>query len=175
MDNESGASGPDVVAVLEEVRRWHPRPPAAGSSQEVEGLARFQQFFQPLAPDRVEQLIERTYAPDVYFNDTLKAVRGRPALRDYMVDSAQGAAECRVLFDEVTRTAVGEHHLRWRMMIRFKRFAGGRETWSIGMSHIRLDEHGLVVYHQDYWNAADGLFQHIPILGTAIRAIKKRL
>jgi hypothetical protein len=61
------------------------------------------------------------------------------------------------------------------MMIRFKRFAGGRETWSIGMSHIRMDAHGLVVYHQDYWNAADGLFQHIPILGSAIRAIKRRL
>ena len=174
MDNAQTTS-PDVPAVLDEVRRWHPQPPVAGSAAEAEGLARFQQFFQPLAPERIEQLIERTYGQDVYFNDTLKVVRGRVALRDYLLDSAQGAAECRVLFDEVTRTAVGEHHLRWRMMIRFKRFAGGRETWSTGMSHIRLSAHGLVVYQQDYWNAADGLFQHIPILGGAIRAIKRRL
>jgi hypothetical protein len=175
MDSESMPPDLNVPAVLDEVRRWHPEAPNAGSTIEADALMRFQQFFQPLAPERIEQLIERTYATDVYFNDTLKTVRGVAALRDYLIDSAHGAAECRVLFDEVTRTAVGEHHLRWRMMIRFKRFAGGRETWSVGMSHIRLGTHGLVVYQQDYWNAADGLFQHIPVLGTAIRAIKRRL
>lgn len=61
------------------------------------------------------------------------------------------------------------------MMIRFKRFGRGQETWTVGMSHLRYDADGLVVYHQDYWSAADGLFEHIPVLGWAIAAIKRRL
>ena len=43
------------------------------------------------------------------------------------------------------------------------------------MTFLRFDADGRVVYHQDYWNAADGLFQHIPVLGTLINAIKRRL
>jgi hypothetical protein len=32
-----------------------------------------------------------------------------------------------------------------------------------------------VAYHQDYWNAADGLYQHVPLLGWMIRAIRRRV
>jgi len=40
---------------------------------------------------------------------------------------------------------------------------------------LRFNADGLVVYHQDYWNATDGIFRHIPILGTMINTIIKRL
>jgi hypothetical protein len=32
-----------------------------------------------------------------------------------------------------------------------------------------------VLLHQDYWDSTAGLFQHVPALGTGIRAIKARL
>ena len=60
-------------------------------------------------------------------------------------------------------------------LIRFKRFKKGRDTWTVGMSHLRFNAQGLVVYHQDYWNATDGIFRHIPILGNMINAVIKRL
>jgi hypothetical protein len=74
-----------------------------------------------------------------------------------------------------TRTEEGEHLLRWQMVIRFKRFRRGLDTETVGMSHLRFDAQGRVVYHQDYWNAADGLYEHIPLLGSLIRMIKRRL
>lgn len=160
---------------LELIRARHPAPPEAGSRLEADGLARFEALFAHLAPERVKALVAQTYAPDVYFNDTLKSVRGRDALQHYLTDSANGAEDCRVHVHETTRTAHGEHLVRWSMMIRFKKLRRGVDTWSIGMSHLRLDAQGLVVYQQDYWNAADGLFQHVPLLGWAIGAIKRRL
>jgi hypothetical protein len=111
----------------------------------------------------------------VYFNDTLKAVRGIDALRHYLAESAEAVEDCRVQIHESTRTAHGEYLVRWSMMIRFKRFKRGQDTWTVGMSHLRFDGDGRVVYQQDYWNAADGLFQHVPVLGWAIAAIKRRL
>jgi len=108
-------------------------------------------------------------------NDTLKAVRGVEALGHYLRDSAEAVEDCRVQIHETTRTAHGEHLVRWSMMIRFKKLRRGVDTWTVGMSHLRFDAQGHVVYHQDYWNAADGIFQHIPLLGTAIAAIKRRL
>ena len=75
----------------------------------------------------------------------------------------------------VVRTDQGDHYFRWKMMIRFKRFKKNRDTWTVGMSHLRFNAQGLVVYHQDYWNAADGIFRHIPVLGNMINAVINRL
>lgn len=160
---------------LKQLRLRHPAPPPAGSAAETHALARFAQFFSSFAPDRVDRLVPQTYADDVYFNDTLKAVEGRAALSHYLRDSAEAVEECRVEIHETTRTANDEHLVRWSMMIRFRKFRRGVDTWTVGMSHLRFDADGRVVYHQDYWNAADGLFQHIPVLGTLINAIKRRL
>lgn len=154
--------------------RHHPAP-AAGSDTEQKALAAFAGFFSSFAPDRIETLLADTYADDVYFNDTLKSVRGIEALRHYLKDSAGAVEDCRVEIHETTRTAHDEHLVRWTMMIRFKRFQRGVDTYSIGMSHLRFNAQGRVVYHQDYWNAADGLYQHVPLLGAAIRAIQRRL
>lgn len=165
----------ETLHELDLIRARHPAPPAAGSEAEAQAIARFASFFSSFAPDRVESLLALTYAGDVYFNDTLKAVRGLDELGHYLGDSARAVEDCRVQIHETTRTAQGEHLVRWSMMIRFRKLRRGVDTWTVGMSHLRFDADGRVVYHQDYWNAADGLFQHIPLLGSAIAAIKRRL
>lgn len=165
----------DTLAALDDLRRRHPQVLAAGSSEEQQALDRFAAFFSSFAADRIEPLLPATYAADVYFNDTLKTVRGRDALAHYLAESAAAVEACRVEILDTTRNAHGEYLVRWKMMIRFKRFRRGVDTWSLGMSHLRFDAQGLVVYHQDYWNAADGLYEHIPLLGGMIRAIKRRL
>lgn len=165
----------ETITELDLIRGRHPATPSPGSELEARALARFAAFFSSFAPDRVQSLLAQTYAEDVYFNDTLKAVRGIDALGHYLGESAEAVQDCRVQIHETTRTGEGEYLVRWSMMIRFKRFKRGQDTWTVGMSHLRFDADGLVVYHQDYWNAADGLFQHIPVLGWAIDAIKRRL
>lgn len=165
----------DTLTQLDRIRVSHPAPPAAGSPGEARALANFAAFFASFAPDKVATLLDQTYAPDVYFNDTLKAVQGREALRHYLAESADAVEDCRVRIHESTRSEHGEHWVRWSMMIRFKKLRRGQDTWTIGISHLRFDAEGRVVYHQDYWNAADGIYEHIPLLGAAIRAIKRRL
>jgi hypothetical protein len=61
------------------------------------------------------------------------------------------------------------------MMIRIKRLRGGRATHSIGISHIVFDRDGRIALHQDFWEAASGLFEHIPLVGGLIRAIRQRM
>lgn len=164
-----------TLALLARARRAHPNPPPAGSAAERDGLARFAELFAGLREERIERLADGVFHPDVVFDDTLKTVHGIVALREHLVGSARATQDCQVAIDEVTRTEAGEHLLRWRMMIRFRRFAKGRETWSAGMSHLRLAADGRIAYQQDYWNAAEGLFQHVPVLGWGIRAITRRV
>jgi SnoaL-like domain len=160
---------------LAAARLQHPTPFAAGSDHEKEAIARFGRFFADFSPAKIEQLLDVTYAERLYFNDTLKEIAERASLRHYLAESAAAIEACRVEIDEVIANGQGDYYFRWRMMIRFRRFARGRDTWSIGISQIRFDADGRVVFHQDFWNAADGLFQYVPLLGGLIRWIKRRL
>ena len=41
--------------------------------------------------------------------------------------------------------------------------------------HLRFDATGRVVYHRDYWDAADELYAKLPLLGPVMRFLKRRL
>lgn len=165
----------ETLEALARARLDHPESFEPGSVGERRALDQFAAFFSSFAVDRIERLLEATYAEDVWFDDTLRTIRGRPALAEYLRDTAEAVADCRVSVEDRTRTDVGEYLVRWKMMIRFRRLRRGIATWSVGVSHLRFDAHGRVVYQQDYWNAADGLYQHVPLLGMLIRAVKRRL
>jgi len=165
----------DTLTELEAARRRHPQSFAAGSAAEAAALQRFADFFGDFAPGRVARTLEATYAPDVYFNDNLKAIHGAKELGKYLDESAAGVEDCRVTIEDTTRNRDGEYLVRWRMLIRFRKFAKGRDTWTVGITHLRFAADGRVAYHQDYWDSALGVYQHIPLLGAAIRAIRRRI
>jgi hypothetical protein len=165
----------ETLTALDAIRIQHPTPPSAGSAEESAAIENFRHFFSSFAADRIEKLLPNTYAADAYFNDTLKTIIGTEALSHYLRESANAVDSCIVEVLEVTRTEHSDHLFRWKMMIRFKRFKKGQDTWTVGMSHLRFNAQGLVQYHQDYWNATDGIFRHIPVLGYMIDKIIARL
>jgi hypothetical protein len=42
-----------------------------------------------------------------------------------------------------------------------------------GMSHLRFDEKGMIVFHQDYWDSSL-VFERLPVIGFVLRWIKSR-
>jgi len=136
--------------------------------------AGFQRVFAEFTPDVVRSAVEAVHAPEPWFNDTLRTIRDRAQLAEYMAATASAVDDCRVTVDEFAPARIG-WYVRWRMTIRFRRFRRGVDTHSIGMSHVVLDREGRIVLHQDFRDAADGLFEHVPVVGWAIRRIKRRL
>ena len=147
---------------------------APGSPAQKEAVARFVAFFGDLDEARVKENVRTVYAPDAWLNDTLKSLRGVEAIERYFVDTARGVESCKVDVDEVVPAPSGVY-LRWRMHIRFKKFRRGETHSSIGVSLLRFDKEGRVVYHQDYWDSGSNLFEKIPVLGAGIRMVKRRL
>jgi SnoaL-like domain len=148
---------------------------AVGSAQEQAALARFAEFFADFSPSKVDVLLPKTYADDVWFNDTLKTIHGRAALGEYLQHSASAVDACTVQVKETLRNSIGDYFVRWTMTIRFKRFKRGVDTHTIGISHIRFNQQGLVNLHQDYWDSTAGIFEHVPVLGWLIGKIKRKL
>lgn len=165
----------EYLTVLKRMKRDTPRAFDRGSPAEAAALANFARFFSDFSPTKVDKLVDLTYAQDVWFNDTLKTLQGRDALRAYLRHSAEAVQSCRVEILDTLSNDDGDYFVRWTMVIRFKRFKSGVDTETIGISHLRFNAEGLVTLHQDYWDSTAGLFEHIPLLGGAIRAIKKRV
>ena len=144
------------------------------SEAERQAIERFQDLLSDFkAPDFRNQIRE-VYAEEAFFNDTLKTVRGVDQIEDYLIASADAIDMGTVEFLDVVGKD-GDYYFRWRMTLRFKRFARGEETTSIGMSHVRFDAAGKVLLHQDFWDSTAGLFEHVPVLGSVLRRVKKRL
>jgi SnoaL-like domain len=146
-----------------------------GSTEETAAIDRFKRFFADFSPQKIAVLLEQTYAKDAWFNDTLKTIRGRAAMADYLRHSAEAVQSCVVEVKETLSNDQGDYYIRWLMTIRFKRFKKGQDTQTIGISHVRFNAEGLVCFHQDYWDSTAGIFEHVPVLGWMIGKIKARL
>ncbi len=134
-------------------------------------LARLRRFFETISPATVGELAT-IYAPDAYFKDPFNEVRGLPAIErifSHMFSQVDGP---RFVVNEVV--AQGEQaFVLWDFRFRMKRFNPDEQVIR-GASHLRFDRSGLVVFHRDYWDAAEELYEKLPVLGGLMRLLKRR-
>ncbi len=138
-------------------------------------LERFKRFFGNLTPERVRNDAAFVYAADAILHDTLATHEGVEAIQAYLLRTAERAAGVKVDILRVL-TDGSDAFLVWRMDITWSAFRQkGRTTRSHGMSHIRFDADGKVALHHDFWDSASGFFEHLPLVGTLIRWIKRKV
>ena len=139
-----------------------------------EGVASFSAGYGDLTHDELAARIRELYAPDLYFNDTIHTFNDRDALVDYLVRTGESLEESRVEVRQVIRDGA-DVFLRWSM--EFRTSAAGKDihSQSIGMTHLRFDEQGRVVLHQDFWDSGHALYAHLPIVGFFVRRAHNRL
>ena len=44
---------------------------------------------------------------------------------------------------------------------------------AVGMSHVRFDKDGRIIFQQDYWDTSI-IYEKVPVMGWVIRWIKKQ-
>jgi len=145
-----------------------------GSDAERRATERFQNLLSDFKAPDFRARVRQVYAEDLFFNDTLKTVRDVDELERYLGRSGEALEAGRVEFHDVV-VADGNYYFRWEMSLTFAKFARGQVHRSVGMSHVRFDRDGRVVLHQDFWDSAGGLFEHIPGLGWLLRRAKSGL
>lgn len=134
--------------------------------------ARLAEYFEKLTPDSVAQL------PDLY--------DGQARFKDPF-NEVQGLAEIERIFRHMYVALDGPHFvitgqlvdgpqafLTWEFRFRFKRFDTQTLQVVRGGSHIVFNDQGLVSWHRDYWDAAEELYEKLPVVGGLMRWLKKR-
>ena len=130
-------------------------------------------YFETLRPDNVERLRDLA-APEIHFEDPFNEVRGVDDVIRLLSRMFEDAAE--VSFRMLDQTCEDDRcFLRWEFFCRPRRLSTDR-PWRIeGVSMLRFDERGLVTEHIDYWDAARQVYGRLPLIGTLLRAIGRRL
>lgn len=113
------------------------------------------------------------YAPEVTFRDPVHTLHGLPALTAYFAGLGKNLNTCRFEFvDELVTPQ--QVHITWNMRFSHRSIAGGREQCLRGMTLIRISDNR-IVYHEDCYDVGAMLYEHLPLLGRAVQAIKARL
>ena len=55
------------------------------------------------------------------------------------------------------------------------KLAKGEPIHSVGISQVRFNENGKVVFHQDFWDSGRHIYGQIPVVGGMIGIIKDRM
>jgi ketosteroid isomerase-like protein len=144
-------------------------PTASSTSHRIAPLVA---YFENLAPNNLAQL-QDYYAPQARFKDPFNDVTGLTAIRrifEHMFVALIGPR-----FVVTQHICQGDQcFLTWEFRFEFRGFHKGQEQVILGASHLVLDEHGLVVLHRDYWDAAEELYEKLPWVGGLMRWLKRR-
>ena len=137
-----------------------------------DAITRVVAFFETLTPASLATL-PSLYAADARFKDPFNDVRGVPAISGIFAHMFETLESPRFVVRE--RIVQGKQcFLTWEFRFYFRRFKQGEEQVILGGSHLVLDDTGLVTLHRDYWDAAEELYEKLPIVGGVMRWLKKR-
>ncbi len=134
-------------------------------------IARIVTLFETLTPADVARLGEY-YTLDAKFKDPFNQVQGVTQVQRIFGHMFDALAEPRFVVHDIVVEG-DQCFLTWDFVFRFRRFSEGLQTVH-GSSHLRLAADGRVELHRDYWDAAEELYEKLPVLGTLMRWLRKR-
>ena len=149
-----------------------PRAPAAHSAAPAPDVARVVAFFESLTPDSVGQLAS-LYDRNARFVDPFNDVQGIAAVQQVFSHMFVALDEPRFVVRDVIVQGP-QCFLTWDFHFRFKNFQKETPQTIRGGSHLILNADGKIVSHRDYWDAAEELYEKLPVVGALMRWLKKQ-
>ena len=129
-------------------------------------------YFETLTLDTVSGLADY-YAADAYFKDPFNEVRG--------LDAIEKIFRHMLATLDAPQFVIREHWTNessavflWEFRFRFRSNASAPQGFT-GMSLLQFDGANKVTHHRDYWDATEEVYEKFPLVGSALRWIKRRM
>ena len=127
------------------------------------------QWFETFTPASLEH-VEDIYASDAVFIDPFNHLKGLASVRavyQHMFDTLE---QPRFV---ITTTVSNGHQafMTWDFLFKCR----GQAQQLSGCTQFELNDQGLIVLHRDYWDAAQQVYEKIPLLGSVLRMIRRKL
>ena len=146
--------------------------PAAAGAPRSARLQRVVTFFEHLDRAAVARIGD-VYAGEVWFKDPFNEVTGIAAVTHIFDHMFEQVDEPRFVIIEAVEQGDAAF-LTWDFCFRMKRFDTVKVQTVRGASHLKFAPDGRVNYHRDYWDAAEELYEKLPVLGGLMRWLKRQ-
>jgi ketosteroid isomerase-like protein len=138
-------------------------------------LQRVAHFFEHLQPEDVARLAD-IYTSDAFFKDPFNEVQGVPAIADIFTHMFDALEAPRFVITQQVQQG-NQCFVTWDFLFAMPQIQGGQTQTIRGASHLVLREDlgtWRVAVHRDYWDAAEELYEKLPVLGSLMRWLKRR-
>ena len=137
-------------------------------------LQSFIELYENLSLDSLGKL-SQVYSADVEFVDPITRCTGLSSLTQYLTKSMQDIAQCHFAIDPpiVASPTSDQVDVAVTWIMRAETQNGKLLTLN-GSSHLRIADER-ICYHRDYYDLGQLIYEHVPLLGAVVRAIKRRL
>jgi steroid delta-isomerase len=130
-------------------------------------------YFEGITEATVPQL-RNFYAPDAYFKDPFNEVHTVHAIEEIFSHMFGPLSDPKFIVH--TRIEQGdEAFITWDFRFRINKYQPNVEQIIRGGSNLRFDAQNKVAFHRDYWDAAEELYEKLPLIGGLMRFMKRKM
>ena len=120
-------------------------------------------------------LVNDFYAKDAVFCDPIGTHHGVDAIKRYYAGLYENVSSIKFEFTSIIG-AGDEFAAVWVMHLSAKKLNGGKPISVPGVSHIRFVHNcDKVEYHRDYFDMGCFIYEHVPVLASVVKYIKRKL
>ncbi|WP_111892147.1 nuclear transport factor 2 family protein [Acinetobacter sp. MB5] len=135
------------------------------TDQQAEQIAQhFVATFNQLGTPQFLAKANELYADSLYINDTLSQFSSKPELMKHFQGMNARVSQVDVRLVSVTHQK-DSAYVHWYMAYHFKMFGKSKPMASYGISQIKINQQQQIIFQQDFWDPADGLYRHLPYMG----------
>ena len=134
---------------------------------------RVEDFFDNLGVETLSS-VKEIYHSDAVFVDPMGENHGHEEILGYYRKLYEVVKS--VSFEYDNQVIQGDRHvLPWTMTVRNKDFKKDKDIVVQGLSMIQFDqETDQIIYHRDYFDMGQMIYEHIPVMSWVIRRIFRR-
>ncbi len=130
----------------------------------------FNSVFSRYQKEEIASAVPVLYAEDAFLNDRIHSVTGSQAIADYF-DGTFEKMNMSEFHIHDTTFARHDVYIRWTMRIQLNE--GDPFIEFLGLSQLRFNEEGKIIYHQDFWDFSE-LMGKIRGIRTLVNYVKGR-
>jgi len=129
-------------------------------------------FFEGLNEDVSLEAFRTIYDDTVIFKDPFNEAKGINAVYRIFQEMYQSLDDPRFIIHEyVEQQDIA--YVKWDFIFHFK--GEQKESRFEGVSRLEMNAVGKIVSHVDFWDAAEYIYEKIPLLGSLLRFVKRRI
>lgn len=143
------------------------------SSTALQRLENFVNFYNGLSAQDLS-ILAQLYHPEVRFIDPVHQMDGLAALQQYFAHAYARLDSCTF----VAHAMAGQQQqgfVSWQMQFSHQAIAAGALITVDGCTELHWHQDGRIIYHRDYYDLTQMVYQHVPVVAWLTGKIKQKM